>query len=81
MEVVSDVRDIDFSDDVWVIGGAEIYRLFLHGNFIDEMYLTEIHKELPGDAFFPDFSKSEWVEVEREFHEGFSFVTLRPFVF
>lgn len=38
--------------DLWIIGGAEIYNLFLP--FVDEIHLTMIHKEAPNvDTFFP----------------------------
>ena len=52
---------------LFVIGGAEVYRLSLPT--LDEIWLTEIDTEFPGDAFFygysdgqlnlPDFEKTE----------------------
>jgi dihydrofolate reductase len=30
------------------------------------MYLTEVKASPEGDAFFPEFSKDEWQEKERE---------------
>jgi dihydrofolate reductase len=41
-----------------VIGGAEIYRLFLPG--VDKIYLTQVEADLPGDAFFPSLKMAEW---------------------
>jgi len=46
-----------------VCGGAQIYRLALP--FADELVLTEVHAAFHGDAFFPEFSLEEWVEVAR----------------
>ena len=65
--------------DVAVIGGAEVFALFL--NRADRIELTEVHADVEGDARVPAFG-SEWREVAREDHpaEGdrpaYSFVTL-----
>lgn len=46
-------------EDLYVIGGGEIYRYFLP--FSDKLYLTRVHKEYPdADTFFPKIDKSEW---------------------
>jgi dihydrofolate reductase len=64
---------------VAVIGGAEIYRLFL--NRADRIEITEVHAAPEGDTRAPDFGPG-WRETFREDHaaEGdrpaFSFVTL-----
>lgn len=57
-------------DEVFVIGGAEIYRLALP--HADRLYLTLIHKEFEGDAHFPDWeSFAKWNILERvENQEG-----------
>ena len=39
--------------DVWVIGGAEIYALALPR--CEELFLTEVAGQPPGDTFFPPF--------------------------
>ena len=64
--------------DVFVIGGAEIYREALAR--ADRIELTRVHKSFDGDAHF-DFDMKEWREVAREDHvtpEGlrYSYVTL-----
>jgi dihydrofolate reductase len=59
-------------ETVFVIGGAEIYRLALP--VADTLQLTHVHRTVPGDTRFPDFDKTEWKEVSREDHEGYSFV-------
>ena len=40
-------------DEVWVIGGAEIYSLFLEKKLIDEIYVTTIYKNYNCDTHFP----------------------------
>jgi dihydrofolate reductase len=60
-----------------VIGGAEIYAQALP--LADSMHLTEIDARFDGDAWFPEFDRSEWLETAREHRMsasglGFSFV-------
>lgn len=55
-----------------VIGGAEIYRLFLP--LADRIELTEVHGAPEGDTVMPPFEG--WRETAREDHHGYSFVTL-----
>ena len=66
-------------EEIYVIGGAEVYTMALP--IATTLYMTEIHRAYEGDAYFPDFDKSEWDEVSRvphsadERHEvGFDFV-------
>jgi dihydrofolate reductase len=68
-------------EPVSVIGGAEIFELFLpHG---DRLELTEVLGDIPGDTMMADpRADGSWREVTREDHaaEGdtpaFSFITL-----
>lgn len=54
------------ADEVFVIGGAEIYQQALpHAH---RLYITEIHAELEGDTFFPEWQKTTWTEVSRKPH-------------
>lgn len=65
---------------VAIVGGAEIYRLFLP--LAHRIEWTEIHAAPAGDTRFPEFDRREWAESLREHHEpegrtpGFDFVTL-----
>ena len=54
------------TDEVVVIGGAEIFRQCL--DQIDRIYLTRVHATIDGDTFFPDFNTGEWREISNEFH-------------
>jgi len=54
---------IDGADEIMVMGGGEIYRQALA--VADRLHLTEVDVEVEGDAFFPDFERDEWEEVER----------------
>lgn len=65
------------AEEVFVIGGAEIYRTAI--GRADRIYLTEIHGEFEGDVFFPLWQEGEFEEVSREDCPGepaYSFVIL-----
>jgi dihydrofolate reductase len=51
-------------DEVFVIGGAELYKLALPA--ADRLYLTEVNGEFAADTFFPKYDKAAWREVARE---------------
>lgn len=66
-------------DEVFVVGGAQIYKLALQQDLIDRMYITEVKRDYEADAFFPDYDRDEWQDVSREAHDGdpaYDFVTL-----
>ncbi|MBS5806104.1 MAG: dihydrofolate reductase [Firmicutes bacterium] len=50
------IKDVD--EEVIIIGGASIYKLFLP--FADKLYLTEIDSEEKADVYFPDFNKEDY---------------------
>ena len=48
----------DYQDEIFVIGGASIYKQFL--DYCDKLYLTEVDKEIDADVFFPKFDKNNY---------------------
>lgn len=52
------------TDEVLIIGGAEIFRLALP--LADRIYLTRIHGTPPGDTYLPPLDPDDWHEVRRE---------------
>lgn len=68
------------SPHLTVIGGAEIFRLFLP--IADFIELTEVHARPEGDTCLPRFDTAHWKRLAREAHPArdgqpaFSFVTL-----
>ena len=54
------------SDEIFVIGGAQIYAGALP--LAQRLYLTEIRRAFEGDARFPDWARTAWKEVAREAH-------------
>ena len=51
-------------EEIWVIGGSEIYNLFLNKLKIERIYATSIDKDYECDTFFP--SINNWTIVNKE---------------
>ena len=62
-------------DEVFVIGGGQIYRLAMP--VADRLLITEVDLEPEGDVTFPRIDALEWVEVSRDERDGFAFVEYR----
>ena len=56
------------ADEVMVIGGSQIYAAFLP--LADRIYLTRVHTEVDGDAFFPPIDEAEWRGLASESYEA-----------
>jgi dihydrofolate reductase len=83
-EVVHSVDDAIVAagaDPISVIGGAEVFALFLP--LADRIHMTDVVADIAGDTLMPDpRAAGEWKETEVEIHApsdarpGFRFVTL-----
>ena len=71
-------------EEMWIIGGGEIYKLFMP--YASKMLITEVEYDFEGDTFFPEIS-DEWnkrilrrVEADEQNNYPFSIVqyTRRP---
>jgi len=51
-------------EEIFIVGGAELYAQAMP--LADTLYITEIRQNVEGDAHFPEFDKTEWLEVARE---------------
>ena len=65
---------IDGTAEAMVIGGEGIYRLALPA--AERLYITQVHAEVEGDAFFPALDIEQWEELGRE---DFSAVGPNPY--
>lgn len=55
------------AEEAMIMGGASLYKQFLP--LADRLYLTQVHANLEdGDTWFPEWHKSEWLELNREDH-------------
>ena len=68
IELAENVSLINAVDEVMVIGGAQIYEVALPQ--ADRLYLTHVHANVEGDAYFPDVDMSQWKELGREDYDA-----------
>lgn len=75
------VEMFDSSEEVFIIGGAQIYSQAMP--IADRVYLTIIDKEYEGDSSFPEIDYNSWRQIScekfergEEFEYPFSFITL-----
>jgi dihydrofolate reductase len=54
------------AEEVMIIGGASVYTQALP--LAHRLYMTLVHADVKGDAWFPDFPLNEWREAERHDH-------------
>jgi dihydrofolate reductase len=62
---LDEVRNID--EDIFIIGGGQIYREFL--NESHEILATLIHSKFEGDTTFPELD-GRWMLVEADYHKA-----------
>lgn len=55
-------------EEVYIIGGAQIYTQALEAGLTDRMFITEVNAEPEADAYFPDFDASQWDLFWKEEH-------------
>ncbi len=79
-EAIEKAKEIE-TEEAFIIGGAQIYALAL--DMADTVYLTQVHYNFEGDAFFPVLDTNIWTETERKSFQpdekhayAFDFVTL-----
>lgn len=51
-------------EEVFILGGEEIYRQFL--SYTQKLYITKIHATFEGDRYFPEIDFSLWKEIYTE---------------
>lgn len=66
-------------DDVFVIGGGEIYRYFIENNLVDKIYASEVknYEEVAEGTFFPNLDESVW---KSNIYEEFQDFTVKEYV-
>lgn len=63
-ELAESICLIEGHEEAMVIGGSEIYSQALAE--CDRLYLTQVHVDVEGDAWFPEFNRQDWQELGRE---------------
>lgn len=62
------IKTQSLPEEVMICGGAEIYRQAMAISHV--IYLTRIHQQIDGDAFFPEISLDEYQISEQDQHQG-----------
>lgn len=65
-----------WGSEIFIIGGGEIYKQAMP--YTDKIYLTRIHRDFPGDTFYPEIDQKFFRETQRKDVPGeipFSFLT------
>lgn len=84
-EVVNSIQDAleiaKNEQEIMIIGGVSFYSQTLKK--ADRLYITQIDSRFDGDAYFPQFDKSNFIEISKENHKAdeknpydYSFVVL-----
>ena len=57
------------NEDLYIIGGAQVYKTFLE--YADELYLTQIEDVKEADTYFPTFNKDDYdIKILKENQEN-----------
>lgn len=51
-------KNVDSDEEIFIIGGASIYKLFLP--YAHTLYLTEVNATREADVFFPEFNREDY---------------------
>ncbi len=60
-EVVHSKEEVLALGDVFIVGGASLYRQFLE--VAERLYITEVELDIKGDAFFPTWSSDDFTLI------------------
>jgi dihydrofolate reductase len=52
-------------NDIFIIGGAQIYQLAMQAQLCHSLHVTEVDTEIDGDAYFAIPDPQQWVETSR----------------
>ena len=56
-ESIARAKETDCKE-ILIIGGAEVFKQSME--IINRIYLTRVHTNLEGDAFYPEIDKNKW---------------------
>ncbi|MFT7589595.1 MAG: dihydrofolate reductase [Limisphaerales bacterium] len=60
------IKELSEEEIVFVTGGASVYKQCI--DKANLLYLTLVHHEFRGDAFFPEINWEEWEELDSIYH-------------
>lgn len=68
-EAITDIAQVLSRDypELMVIGGGKVYQAMMP--YITRQYLTLVHADFEGDAYYPEINPQEWSVSHHERHE------------
>jgi dihydrofolate reductase len=66
-EALRRARQIE-TEEIFIIGGGEIYRQALERDLADRLYLTTVHGRFGGDTLFPAIDPAKWALIAESHH-------------
>jgi dihydrofolate reductase len=65
------LNDLKFGkEDVYIIGGGEIYKMALESDIVDEMLITHVKTNIDDvDVRFPNYDETVWHQAEHLLHQ------------
>lgn len=64
VEQAEAVSAINGEEEALIIGGANLYEQALPQ--VQRLYLTQVHHQVNGDAFFPELEMDQWQQLSRQ---------------
>ncbi len=68
LEAAIDIARVAEQNEVFIIGGGQLYAEAFEKGLVNRLYLTTVHAKPKGDVVFPEIGKG-WKEVWTEKHE------------
>ncbi|WP_218598247.1 dihydrofolate reductase [Polaribacter sp. NJDZ03] len=60
------IEMVENKDEIFIIGGAQIYKETIEKNLADRLDITLVHHEFEADVFFPEIDLTIWEEASIE---------------
>lgn len=57
-------------EKIFIIGGAQIYKQAMEQKLADQLEITRVEGDFEADAFFPEITPEDWMEIAREEHQA-----------
>lgn len=57
-------------NEVFVIGGGQIYKECMEKDLADKLYITKVHHSFDGDTWFPEVDYSKWTLISEDTHQA-----------
>jgi len=64
-EAIEKAKNSIGSDEIFIIGGGQIFKEALEKNLVDKLYLTIIDGDFDADTFFPEYAGFKIISEEK----------------